>query len=254
MNQENSKMNNDPVVLITGSARRIGAETARLLHKNGYRIIIHCNRSIDDANLLADELNTLRTDSAIVISVELGTTDGCNFLMQQVLSKENAFCGRLDVLINNASAFYPIEVADVTDQQWKHLFSINLHSPFLLAQKAEEELKARNGCIINITDIHGDRPLKGYAVYSMTKAGLISMTKALAKEFAPKIRVNGVSPGAILWPESEMDDHEKQAKVLAKIPLGRMGAARNIAGSVLFLIQHSYVTGQIIKVDGGRSI
>jgi len=251
MNQENS---NAQVVLITGAARRIGAETARLLHNNNYNVIIHCNRSIDDANQLASELNGIRDNSAMVISVELGTSDGCDSLMQQVLSSDNLFNGRLDVLINNASAFYPIEVADVTNQQWQHLFETNLHTPFLLAQKAEAELKKRNGCIVNITDIHGERPLKGYAVYSMTKAGLISMTKALAKEFAPKVRVNAVSPGAILWPESEIDDIEKQAKVLAKIPLGRMGAARNIAGSVLFLLEHSYVTGQIIKVDGGRSI
>ncbi len=248
-----------PVALITGAARRIGAEIARLLHHNGYRIIIHCNNSIGEAQQLADELNAQRNNSAIVIAAELATEEGCEYLMSEVLSVDGPFEGRLNVLINNASvfyptAFYPTTDEEATDEQWQQLFATNLRAPFLLAQKAAATLKKSSGSIINITDIHGERPLKGYSIYCMTKAGLISMTRSLSEELAPNVRVNGVSPGAIMWPEAEIDDQEKQKKVLAKIPLGRMGAPRNIAGTVLFLLENTYITGQIIKVDGGRSV
>lgn len=249
MNDKKTKTNT-PVVLITGAARRIGAETARHLHSHNYDIIIHCNHSIAEANRLAAELNTYRDDSALVVSADLSSQEGCEQLIENAL----AFKGRLNALVNNASAFYPTPVADVTEEQWQQLFATNLRAPFILSQKATTTLKQHSGVIINITDIHAEKPLAGYSVYSMSKAGLISMTHSLAKELAPEIRVNAVSPGAILWPEADEGDFEKQKKVLAKIPLQRMGAAKNIAQSVLFLLQNDYITGQVIKVDGGRSL
>ncbi|MCP3673092.1 MAG: pteridine reductase [Gammaproteobacteria bacterium] len=241
---------NAPVVLITGAARRIGAEIARHLHSHNYDVVIHCNHSTDDANQLATELNTSRDNSALVISAELSSQESC----EQLIENAVVFKGRLNALVNNASAFYPTPVAEVTKEQWQQLFTTNLRVPFILSQKASPILKQNSGVIINITDIHGERPLAGYSVYSMSKAGLISMTHSLAKELAPEIRVNAVSPGAIFWSEADEGDLEKQKKVLAKIPLQRMGAANNIAQSVLFLLKNDYVTGQVIKVDGGRSL
>jgi len=253
MNDKNFTNNEDnhtalPVALITGAARRIGAEIAKHLHQNDFQIIIHCHQSKNEAEKLAEELNRLRPGSATVVVADLNSQQGCEQLIEASLS----FAGRLDALINNASVFYPTPLAEVTEEQWQHLFSTNLRAPFILAQKASPALKQHSGSIINITDIHGQNPLFGYSIYSMSKAGLISMTHTLAKELAPSIRVNAVSPGAIMWPEAEMEDHEKQKKVLAKIPLQRMGAAINIAQTVLFLLQNDYVTGQVIKVDGGR--
>ncbi len=241
---------NTPVVLITGAACRIGAEIVRHLHNHNYDIVIHCNHSTDEANQLAAELNSHRDNSILVISADLSSREGCEQLIESAL----AFKGRLNALVNNASAFYPTPVAEVTEEQWQQLFTTNLRAPFILSQKASPILKQNSGVIINITDIHGERPLAGYSVYSMSKAGLISMTHSLAKELAPEIRVNAVSPGAILWPEADDDDFEKQKKVLAKIPLQRMGAAINIAQTVLFLLENDYVTGQVIKVDGGQSL
>lgn len=243
-----------PVALITGAARRIGAEIARSLHQHHYRIIIHCLHSVGDANRLAAELNQQRPDSAFVVSADLTSSAGCTQLINDSLSPTSLFAGRLDVLINNASAFFPTAVDDVTEEQWQKLFNTNLRAPFLLAQQSRSALQQQSGSIINITDIHGQKPLSGYCIYSMTKAGLISMTRSLAKELAPDIRVNAVSPGAILWPEADQGDLEKQRSVLAKIPLKRMGAANNIAQTVLFLLQNDYLTGQIISVDGGRSL
>jgi len=238
-----------PVALITGAARRIGAEITRTLHAQGYDVIIHCNHSEEDAKKLADPLNQARPASATIIKSDISTKQGCTALIEQALLFKN----RLDALINNASIFYPVPINEVTSDQWHSFFETNLHAPFLLSQKASSHLKDTSGAIINITDIHGASPLPGYSVYSMTKAGLISMTQSLAKELAPEIRVNGVSPGAIMWPEADEGDDVKQQKVLAKIPLQRMGAANNISQTVLFLLQNDYITGQIIKVDGGRS-
>ncbi|PCJ50291.1 MAG: pteridine reductase [Gammaproteobacteria bacterium] len=254
MNDINLEKTQLPVALITGSARRIGAVIARLLHQNHHQIIIHCNHSLTEAEQLASELNDLRAASALVIKADLSTSQGCNELIEAVLEDSGMFKGRLDVLVNNASAFYPTAIGDVTDSDWQQLFSTNLKAPFILAQGFSASLKQNFGSIINITDIHGERPLAGYSVYSMSKAGLISMTLSLAKELAPNIRVNGVSPGAILWPEADEGDLQKQQKVLAKIPLTRMGAPMNIAQTVLFLLKNDYITGQTIKVDGGRSL
>ncbi|RLA00101.1 MAG: pteridine reductase [Gammaproteobacteria bacterium] len=247
-----------PVALVIGAGHRIGADICRHLHENGYRLIIHCNHSIDQANQLCAELNALRIhgaqagDSAFVAQADISTEQGRAQLVESVLSVDGKFQGRLDVLINNASAFYPTAVDEVTEQQWQQLFDTNLKAPFFLTQKVAAELKMQSGSVINITDIHGDKPLAGYPVYSMSKAGLISMTRSLARELAPEIRVNAVSPGAILWPEAEKDDHQKQQKIISQIPLNRMGKAHNISQTVLFLLENDYLTGQVINVDGGR--
>ncbi len=239
-----------PIALITGAARRIGAEIAKHLHRNGYQVIIHCHHSQAEAESLAATLNTIRPNSAYVAVADLGSREGCEELIDKALSFE----GRLDALINNASAFFPTPIEDVNEQQWQQLFNTNLKAPFILSQRASAALKLQSGSIINITDIHANKPLSGYSVYSMSKAGLISMTQSLAKELAPKIRVNAVSPGAILWPEHELENSEKQQNVIARIPLKRMGAAKDIAQTVLFLLQSEYITGQIINVDGGRTL
>jgi len=237
------------VALVTGAARRIGAEIATMLHNSGYLVVIHYHHSKTDAEALANSLNAKRADSAFTVSTDLGTEAGC----EELINKTLAIKGRLDALINNASVFYPIAVDAVSTEQWQLIFNTNLRAPFILSQKAASTLNESTGSIINITDIHGSRPLEGYSVYSMSKAGLISMTQSLAKELAPDIRVNSVSPGAILWPENETDDEAHQ-EILRRIPLNRLGAAENIAQTVLFLLQNNYITGQTINVDGGRSL
>ncbi len=252
-NPENSS--SQAVALITGAARRIGAEIATMLHKKGYRVVIHYHQSKTEAEDLANALNTERADSAFTVSTDLATDEGCMGLIEKTLS----ITGRLDALINNASVFYPTAVDTVTNEQWQHIFNTNLRAPFVLAQKAAKTLKETSGCIVNITDIHGSRPLEGYSVYSMSKAGLISMTQSLARELAPDVRVNSVSPGAILWPEQkgskhESDEDHSQTDILNRIPLKRLGSAKNIAQTVLFLLQNNYITGQTINVDGGRSL
>ncbi len=238
------------VVLVTGAARRIGAEIATMLHHSGYLVVIHYHHSKTDAEALAKSLNAKRADSAFTVSTDLGTEEGCEALINKTL----AIKGRLDALINNASVFYPTAVDAVSPEQWQQIFNTNLRAPFILSQKAARALNESTGSIINITDIHGSRPLEGYSVYSMSKAGLISMTQSLAKELAPEIRVNAVSPGAILWPEAEENNFEKHHKITEQIPLKRIGRAKDIAQSVLFLLQNNYITGQVINVDGGRSL
>jgi len=243
------------VALITGAARRIGAEIATMLHKNGYHVVIHYHHSKTEAEALVNTLNARRADSAFAISTDLGNEQGCADLIEKTLSVK----GRLDALINNASVFYPTTVDTVSNEQWQHIFNTNLRAPFLLAQNAASSLKKSSGSIVNITDIHGSRPLKGYSVYSMSKAGLISMTQSLARELSPEVRVNSVSPGAILWPEQEESEQESKEdnshqEILNRIPLRRLGSAENIAQTVLFLLQNNYMTGQTINVDGGRSL
>ncbi len=245
-NTENSS--SQAVVLITGAARRIGAEIATMLHKKDYRVVIHYHHSKAEAEALANALNAERADCAFTVSTDLGTEEGCMDLIEKTLS----ITGRLDALINNASVFYPTAVDTVTNDQWQHIFNTNLRAPFVLAQKAAKTLKESSGCIVNITDIHGSRPLEGYSVYSISKAGLISTTQSLARELAPEVRVNSVSPGAILWPEKD-GDHSR-TDILSQIPLKRLGSAENIAQTVLFLLQNNYITGQTINVDGGRSL
>ena len=240
----------DKVALITGSARRIGAAVATTLHEAGANVVIHYRSSGDAARALVDRLNAVRGDSAQAVQADLNDTDKLPELVERVV----AWRGRLDILINNASSFYPTPPGEITEAQWDDLVGSNLKAPLFLSQAALPELRRARGSIINIVDIHARRPLREHTVYGPAKAGLAMLTLSLAKDLAPEVRVNGVAPGAILWPEDELEDAAKQS-ILRQIPLGRTGDPADIAGCVLYLVRDAaYVTGQIIAVDGGRSI
>lgn len=237
-------------VLITGAAKRIGAACARLLHSKGCNVFLHYRSSKEAAKQLCYELNELRTDSAVMMQADLLNRDEL-----ESLAKEACMAwGKIDVLINNASSFYPTAVADVTERQWDELMGSNLKAPFFLAKTLSETLVHNRGCIINIVDIHAERGLPGYPVYSIAKAGLVAMTKILAKELGPTVRVNGVAPGAILWPDNDLTEQEKQ-EILQRVALKRRGEPADIAKAVWFLIKNAdYITGQILTVDGGRTL
>ncbi len=241
---------NDKVILVTGAARRIGAAIVTCLHENGARVAIHYRGSADDAENFAAKLNNLRADSAAIFQADLLNIEAINSLVDTVV----AWGGRLDGLVNNASGFYPTPVGSITEANWDELIGSNLKAPLFLSQASADHLRNTNGTIINIVDIHAQRPLRDHAVYCSAKAGLAMLTRSLAKDLAPNVRVNGVSPGAILWPENGMTP-SVQKSILEKIPLARAGEPRDIAGCVLYLLRDAtYVTGQIISVDGGRSI
>lgn len=242
--------NHGKVALITGAARRIGAEIARHLHGAGYRIALHYQRSVAEAEVLAGELNDRRPDSVRLLRADLAEIGK----LKELVGRAAGFWGRLDGLVNNASAFYPTPLESVTEAQWDDLLASNLKAPFFLAQAAAEHLRRRQGCIVNIVDVYAERPMRGYPVYSIAKAGLAALTRALAVDLAPDVRVNGVAPGAILWPEHQADEAAK-AELLGKVPLGRPGAPSDVARTVLFLMEDApYTTGQILSVDGGRSV
>lgn len=237
------------VALITGAAKRIGASIARNIHGAGYNVIIHYHHSKPEAEQLAQELNVIRTDSASSISLDLFQHQHCAQLIDYCIERH----ARFDVLVNNASVFFPTALNTVSEKQWLKIMDVNVKAPLFLCKEASAHLKKNNGSIINITDIHGDKPLSDHVVYSTTKAALIMLTKALAKELAPEVRVNAVSPGAIEWPET-MNDKEKDV-ILNKIPLQTKGGEQDIANAVLFLLnQADYMTGQVINVDGGRGL
>jgi pteridine reductase len=238
------------VVLVTGAARRIGAVIARTLHHEGAKVAIHYRGSAAAAAELVTALNALRPESAATFRADLLDDSAVTALVSEVV----AWAGRLDVLVNNASSFYPTPIGTITTEQWDDLVGTNLKAPLFLSQAAAPALRESRGVIVNIVDIHAQRPLREHPVYGPAKAGLAMLTRSLAKDLAPDVRVNGVSPGAILWPENDMDDAAKRA-ILGQVPLGRAGKPDDIAGAVLFLARDAaYVTGQIIAVDGGRSI
>ena len=238
------------VALITGAAHRIGAGITRALHGAGMNIAVHFRSSREAAEQLAAELNDIRSHSVVLLQADLLATERLPRLIDKVIDA----WGRLDVLVNNASSFYPTSLGNTGEAEWNEILGSNLKAPFFLAQAAAAHLKACKGCIINIADIHGERPLKGYPVYSVAKAGNIMLTKALARELGPEVRVNAVAPGAILWPERGMDDVTKQ-RIIACTALKRQGSATDIARTVLFLIQGAdYMTGQMLVVDGGRTL
>ncbi|RDH82970.1 MAG: pteridine reductase [endosymbiont of Galathealinum brachiosum] len=237
-------------VLITGAAARIGAEIARTLHAAGLNIVIHYRSSADSATHLANSLNKLRTDSASILQADLLQIDTLDALVKSAAS----IWGGLDVLVNNASSFYPTPVGKITEANWDDLMGSNLKAPIFLSQSATPYLKQNNGCIINIVDIHAFRPMKEHPVYCAAKAGLAMITQSLAKELGPEIRVNGVAPGAIMWPSTELDP-EVQASILERTALKRQGCPEDIAKAVRFLVMNGeYITGQVIPVDGGRSL
>jgi pteridine reductase len=238
------------VALITGAARRIGAAIARTLHAQGADVAIHYRGSAEEAADLTDELNSQRADSAASYAADLTDMAGLNTLVEDVV----AWHSRLDILVNNASSFYPTPVGEITEDQWDDLIGTNLKAPLFLSQAALPSLREARGVIINIVDVHSQRPLRDHTVYGPSKAGLAMLTRSLAKDLAPEVRVNGVSPGAILWPENGMSGATKDA-ILEQVPLGRPGTPDDVANAVLFLAKDAdYVTGQIIAIDGGRSV
>lgn len=239
----------EKTALITGAARRLGAAIARELHSAGMNVVIHYHYSVDAANALAADLNNKRSDSAWLVNGDLADAEFLPYLIDTAI----ACSGRLDALVNNASVFYPTRLSEIDVNQWSDVMNVNLRAPLLLARHAARELQKREGCIINLTDVHAERPLKEYMLYSTSKAGLVMLTKALAKELAPDIRVNAVSPGAVLWP-ADMDS-ATQEKIISHIPLKRRGNPEDVAKAVLYLIRDAdYVTGEILTVDGGRAV
>jgi len=238
------------VILVTGAARRIGAAIVTRLHAEGARVAIHFRGSRDDSERLAAGLNRHRADSAATFCADLLRTASIPELVARVVE----WGGGLDGLVNNASTFYPTPLGTITEQQWEDLVGSNLKAPLFLSQAAAPALRKSCGSIVNIVDIHARRPLRDHAIYGSAKAGLAMLTRSLAKDLAPRIRVNGISPGAILWPEDGMDDTVRES-IVEQIPLARTGEPEDIAGCVVYLIRDAgYVTGEIIAVDGGRSI
>ena len=249
----NMQINHTPsrnVALITGAAHRVGAAIARCLHNHGMNVIVHYRNSQVAAEQLRDELQAQRPDSVHLVQCNLLDISGLAGLIKHSYEWQ----GRLDVLVNNASSFYPTPVSDANETQWDDLLSSNLKAPFFLAQAADPYLRRHNGSIVNIVDIHAERPLKGYSIYSIAKAGLVMLTKTLARELAPEIRVNAVAPGAILWPEKGANE-EIRKYIINKTALKRQGDPNDVARAVAFLVQEAeYMTGQILTVDGGRSL
>lgn len=236
--------------LITGAGKRIGAVVARRLHAAGANVAVHYFRSSGPADELVAELTAARAGSAFAVGADLTDSNRLAPLVADVVGR----AGRLDILINNASSFYPTELGAVTEKNWDDLVNSNLKAPLFLAQAALPHLQKSHGTIINMIDIHARRPLRHHHVYGAAKAGLAMLTRSLARDLAPEIRVNGVAPGAILWPDDGMSDSIKQS-IVRRIPLARAGEPDDIATTILFLVSDApYITGQIIAVDGGRSI
>ncbi|MBK8131508.1 MAG: pteridine reductase [Gammaproteobacteria bacterium] len=241
-----------PVALITGAARRIGAAIARELHDTGFRVLIHCRESLATARELCAQLQSIRADSAAVLTADLADFAQ----VRELASAAVNHWGRLDALVNNASAFYPTPLAEAGIAEWDDLMASNLKAPFFLCRDLAPALAQSGGAIVNIADIHGLRPLPEHAVYCIAKAGNMMLTRVMARELAPRVRVNGIAPGAILWPENPVSaDASAQQKILHSIALGRLGAVADIARLTRFLLTDaSYVTGQVIAVDGGAHL
>lgn len=239
-----------PVALVTGAAKRIGATIARRLHAAGYDLALHCRRSRAELDALIADLEATRADSTLALQADLADTERLPALVASTIAR----FGRLDALINNASAFYPTPIGSATPEQWDDLFGANARAPFFLSQSAAPHLAARRGAIVNIVDIYAERPLPKHAIYAMSKAALAMMTLALARDLAPDVRVNGVAPGAVLWPESGKAYADRE-QLIARTPLGRTGTPEDVAGAVLWLLAEApFVTGEIVRVDGGRHL
>ncbi|MFZ8886406.1 MAG: pteridine reductase [Steroidobacteraceae bacterium] len=238
------------VALLTGAARRLGAAMARRLHAGGASVAIHYRGSAAAATALVEELNEARPGSAIALQADLLALEQLSQLVEHTVGR----LGRLDILVNNASTFYPTPLAEVTGAQFDDLIGTNLRAPLFLAQAAAGQLRLHEGLILNLVDIHGMRPLKRHPAYSSAKAGLIMLTRSLARELAPHVRVNAIAPGPVLWPEGDLDETLKQ-NILARTPLGRVGSAEDIARAAWFFAAEApFVTGQVLAIDGGRSL
>lgn len=235
---------------MTGAARRIGATIARALHERGCKVLLHYHSSAGEAETLAEELNSARDGSVVLLQADLAASDGPSRLAAQA----RAHTERLDLLVNNASRFYPTPVGEVDFDTWKDLMGSNVRGPFFLSQALLPELRAARGAIVNILDIHAERPMRRHTVYCMAKAALSMMTLSLARELGPDIRVNGVSPGAIMWPEQQPPEPVKEY-ILQRTVMKELGSPEDIAGAVAYLgLDAPYVTGQVLAVDGGRSL
>jgi len=243
-------MSSRKTALVTGAAARIGAAICKTLHSRGCDVLLHYNSSHEAAERLADQLNEDRANSVSLAQADLSSPAGLEGLAEQTKVQ----FGKLDILVNNASRFYPTQIGGTLAWQWDDLMNSNLRGPYFLAQALLDELRTAGGSIVNILDVYAERPMRGHAVYCISKAGMAMMTMALAKELGPSIRVNGVAPGAILWPENKPEAGEKQS-VLERTALGRLGDPLDIASAVAYLaLEAPYVTGQILSVDGGRSL
>jgi pteridine reductase len=242
----------EAAVLVTGGAKRVGAAIVRALHAAGARVVVHCRTSRADAEALVRELNAARPSSVAIVQGDLAETAALPALVEEAVSR----FGRLDGLVNNASGFRSTPIATLTPADWEELSATNLRAPMFLAKAAAGHLARAGGAIVNVIDIHAERPLRDFTAYSVAKAGLAGLTRSLALELAPDVRVNGVSPGAILWPESDDDfPPQERARITAQTPLARTGCPEDIAGAVKYLLLDApFVTGQILAVDGGRSI
>jgi pteridine reductase len=238
-------------VLVTGAARRVGAAICRRLHAAGAAVVVHHHHSAADAQVLVQALNAARAESAVAVRADLLDAAA----LPQLITDALALNGRLDALVNNASSFYATPVGGIDEQAWNDLLGTNLKAPLFLSQAAAPALRAAGGCIVNIIDIHAELPMKDHAVYTAAKGGLLALTRSLARELGPEVRVNGVSPGTILWPEGPewQNDGERQ-RILGRTVLKRTGDPDDIAGAVEYMISAPFVTGQILAVDGGRSI
>lgn len=243
--------NTQGVALITGGSRRIGAAICKKLHAKGFKVVIHCHQSFQEAHTLAKEFNQKRPDSALVLQRDLRSCDRLGDLISDLLDWGN----RLDVLVNNASIFPKTDITTLQIPYWDELFDTNVKAPFLLSLAAREALKKQQGSIINITDVHAQKPLLAYSAYCQSKAAFQMQTLSLAYEFAPEIRVNAVAPGAIAWPEkANALSIEQQKKIIDKTALKKHGDPEFIAQAVLALVENPFITGQILQVDGGRAL
>ncbi|MCK6404701.1 MAG: pteridine reductase [Rhodocyclaceae bacterium] len=244
-----SPMLDDQVILVTGAARRVGSTITRLLHRHGARLALHCRSARAEADTLAAVLNGTRPGSALVVQADLLDIAGLPALVAAVVDR----FGRLDGLVNNASSFFPTPLGQIDEHAWQDLVGSNFKAPLFLAQAAAPALRRQGGAIVNITDVHAERPLKGYPLYSAAKGALLTLTRALAIEMAPEVRVNAVAPGPILWPDDGQFDDGSRADIVRHTLLKREGSPEDIAAAVAYLLSAAYVTGQVINVDGGRT-
>ncbi len=250
IDKPDNDQNEAAVALITGGARRVGRAVAKRLHQAGLRLVVHYYHSVDDARSLQQELNHIRPDSVVLVSADLSQTKQ----VRQLAKTAAISFGRLDVLFNNASTFFPTPIGVTTESQWEQLMSVNLRAPFFLAQALATTLAEHRGCIINMIDIYAERPLQEHPVYCAAKAGLASLTHSLARELGPKVRVNGIAPGAIEWPENFCDELARR-RMIASTPLKKTGSPQDVAELAWFLIHRAgFINGQVMAVDGGRSI
>ena len=248
--EQSSRALTGKVALITGAAHRVGAEIARSLHAQGMDLVLHYRSSESAARALKAELELSRPDSVLLHQADLHRCIG----FAGMIERARAFRGRLDVLVNNASSFYPTPLGDASEEQWEDLIGSNLKGPFFLTKEAAPFLRSTSGCVINLVDIHALRPLKDHPIYSIAKAGNAMMVKSLARELGPQVRVNGIAPGAILWPDQGASDDDK-GEVVSRTALKRSGSPADVARTLVFLIRDAdYITGQMVTVDGGRSL